>query len=541
MFYKNISIGKKIALVFSFVAVVCLMLGLFLSHALRGIQNRSLDFTDSVLPSIISVETLLNHITSIRSDQFALLLEDGTQVQKRRNTIMQEIEQTNQDLQSYGSTVVDQERPHYERFRKDWQQYIRVSHTFEQLVLQGQTAQAQQFLIQSRELSDNMEDSIAKLVQINLAFVRDSRSDLLDKIALIIKANIGSIGLLMLFMAGMTVFLTRQICPPLQAVVEQANAIASGNLTHRFDNRYMSNDELGLLAKASLKMQDNLRVIIEEVVTAATQLGVAIESVDTVSEHTTNGIQNQQREISLVATAMTEMKATVANVADNTETASQSAAAANDLARQGNRDVRQSLNEITQVAQEIEHAGSLVTELERESAQINMVVDVIRSIADQTNLLALNAAIEAARAGEQGRGFAVVADEVRTLAGRTQASTGEIIAIIETLQAKANQAKDVTGQTCEMIRHCVAQSRNTSEGIQQIEEAVSQIADMALQIASACSEQDAVSEELDRNIERINESSNAVAQDAYHTTEACHELGQLAARLQQSVAHFRLA
>ncbi|MGL4769886.1 MAG: MCP four helix bundle domain-containing protein, partial [Plesiomonas shigelloides] len=231
MFYKNISIGKKIALVFSFVAAVCMMLGLFLSHALHGVQNRSLDFTDSVLPSIISVETLRNHITSIRSDQFAILLEDGTQVQKRRNTIMQEIEQTNQDLQSYGSTVVDQERPHYERFRKDWQQYIRVSHTFEQLVLQGQTAQAQQLLIQSRELSDNMEDSIAKLVQINLAFVRDSRSDLLDKIALIIKANIGSIGLLMLFMAGMTVFLTRQICPPLQAVVEQANAIASGNLT----------------------------------------------------------------------------------------------------------------------------------------------------------------------------------------------------------------------------------------------------------------------------------------------------------------------
>ncbi len=143
--------------------------------------------------------------------------------------------------------------------------------------------------------------------------------------------------------------------------------------------------------------------------------------------------------------------------------------------------MQSSLMSITRVAEEIEQAGTLVTELERESAQINVVVDVIRGIADQTNLLALNAAIEAARAGEQGRGFAVVADEVRTLAGRTQASTGEIVAIIETLQARANQAKEVTGQSCEMIRQCVEQSEQTSNGIQQIEEAVAQIADMAIQ------------------------------------------------------------
>ena len=242
-----------------------------------------------------------------------------------------------------------------------------------------------------------------------------------------------------------------------------------------------------------------------------------------------------------MATAMAQMKATVADVAGNTEVASESASSANALARRGNQDVQGALVAITRVAEEMEQAGTLVAELERESAQINLVVDVIRGIADQTNLLALNAAIEAARAGEQGRGFAVVADEVRTLAGRTQASTGEIVAIIETLQARANQAKAVTSQSCEMIRQCVSQSEQTSSGIQQIEEAVGQIADMAIQIASVCGEQDAVSDELGRNVERINESSNEVATGADHTARACLELSQLAASLRQTIGRFRLA
>jgi len=288
-------------------------------------------------------------------------------------------------------------------------------------------------------------------------------------------------------------------------------------------------------------MQDNLRGLIEEVVAAVTQLGAAIEEVSAVSEQSAKGIQSQQQEISLVATAMTQMKATVADVAGNTESASESASSANALARSGNQDVQRSLVAITRVAEEIEQAGTLVAELERESAQINVVVDVIRGIADQTNLLALNAAIEAARAGEQGRGFAVVADEVRTLAGRTQASTGEIVAIIETLQSRANQAKEVTGLSCDMIRQCVTQSEQTGTGIQQIEEAVAQIADMAIQIASACGEQDAVSDELGRNVERINESANEVAQGADHTARACLELSQLAVGLRQTIGRFRLA
>ncbi|MGU5653298.1 methyl-accepting chemotaxis protein [Aeromonas allosaccharophila] len=543
MFYKNLSIGKKIAVVFAVIAAVNVIFGIFLSSELRGVRDRVLNFTDSTLPSVLSVETLLYDVSYVRRAQFALLMvNDSADLQARRSRIQQNIQKVDNAFHAYEATVgADHERQVFNQAKQQWLSYQRSVNEFDQLLVQGQQEQAKVQLFASNAAFGSLEQAVNALIDVNLGFVKENRSSLLGSVSMVISFAMVSIGSLLLFMMVMTWFLTRQICLPLQAVVAQANAIAAGDLTHQLERQHIGHDELGALAKASLKMQDNLRGLIEEVVAAVTQLGAAIEEVSAVSEQSAKGIQSQQQEISLVATAMTQMKATVADVAGNTESASESASSANALARSGNQDVQRSLVAITRVAEEIEQAGTLVAELERESAQINVVVDVIRGIADQTNLLALNAAIEAARAGEQGRGFAVVADEVRTLAGRTQASTGEIVAIIETLQSRANQAKEVTGLSCDMIRQCVTQSEHTGTGIQQIEEAVAQIADMAIQIASACGEQDAVSDELGRNVERINESANEVAQGADHTARACLELSQLAVGLRQTIGRFRLA
>ncbi|MFM5169888.1 methyl-accepting chemotaxis protein [Aeromonas veronii] len=543
MFYKNLSIGKKIAVVFAVIAAVNVLFGVFLSSELRGVRDRVLNFTDSTLPSVLSVETLLYDVSYVRRAQFALLMvNDAADLQARRSRIQQNIQKVDNAFHVYEATVGDEyERQVFNRARQEWQRYLSSVNVVDQLLIQGDLEQAKAQLFQSNPIYGELEKAVNGLVEVNLGFVKENRSSLLGSVSMVTTFAMVSIGALLIFMVAMTWFLTRQICLPLQAVVAQANAIAAGDLTHQLERQHIGRDELGMLAKASLKMQDNLRGLIEEVVAAVTQLGAAIDEVSAVSEQSAKGIQSQQQEISLVATAMTQMKATVADVAGNTEHTSESASAANTLARKGNQDVQRSLVAITRVAEEIEQAGTLVAELERESAQINVVVDVIRSIADQTNLLALNAAIEAARAGEQGRGFAVVADEVRTLAGRTQASTGEIVAIIETLQSRANQAKEVTGLSCDMIRQCVDQSEQTGTGIQQIEEAVAQIADMAIQIASACGEQDAVSDELGRNVERINESANEVALGADHTARACLELSQLAVGLKQTIGRFRLA
>ena len=543
MFYKNLSIGKKIAVVFAVIAAVNVIFGVFLSSELRGVRDRVLNFTDSTLPSVLSVETLLYDVSHVRRAQFALLMvDDAADLQARRGRIQENIRKIDEAFRAYEATVgADNERQVFNQAKQQWLTYQRSVNEFDMLLVQGLREQAKTRLFASNPLFGALEQAVNALIDVNLGFVKENRSSLLGSVSMVTTFAMVSIGALLIFMVAMTWFLTRQICLPLQAVVAQANAIAAGDLTHQLERQHIGRDELGMLAKASLKMQDNLRGLIEEVVAAVTQLGAAIDEVSAVSEQSAKGIQNQQQEISLVATAMTQMKATVADVAGNTEHTSESASAANALARKGNQDVQRSLVSITRVAEEIEQAGTLVAELERESAQINVVVDVIRGIADQTNLLALNAAIEAARAGEQGRGFAVVADEVRTLAGRTQASTGEIVAIIETLQSRANQAKEVTGVSCDMIRQCVTQSEQTGTGIQQIEEAVAQIADMAIQIASACGEQDAVSDELGRNVERINESANEVAQGADHTARACLELSQLAVGLKQTIGRFRLA
>ena len=223
-----------------------------------------------------------------------------------------------------------------------------------------------------------------------------------------------------------------------------------------------------------------------------------------------------------------------------TEDASELATSATNEAKESTRVVNETIIEIEKVANEIQNAGEMVAQLEQDTANISMVVDVISGIAEQTNLLALNAAIEAARAGDQGRGFAVVADEVRTLAGRTSQSTSEIISIIDKLQHRAKETGEATKNSCQLIQQCVGQSQIAGGSITQIESSVASIADMNIQIASACCEQNSVTDELSRSVESINQASTEVASGAKQTAQACSELSQLANGLQENISQFKL-
>ena len=234
------------------------------------------------------------------------------------------------------------------------------------------------------------------------------------------------------------------------------------------------------------------------------------------------------------------MNATVHDVAHNAVHAAEATREADQSSTQGKAVVDKTVDAIGEIAAEVEQAAQVIHELERESENIGSVLDVIKSIAEQTNLLALNAAIEAARAGEQGRGFAVVADEVRTLAGRTQASTAEIEEMITRLQSGANNAVNVMESSKTKTNIGVEQAAAAGSALEDITTAVDRIAEMNTQIASAAEEQSAVTEEINRNVANISEIAEHTSTGAEQTAQASEGLSRLASQLNAVVVQFRV-
>jgi len=300
-----------------------------------------------------------------------------------------------------------------------------------------------------------------------------------------------------------------------------------------------SSDEIGTAAKAINSMLGKFRNSLQRVSSSTTQLATAAEETATITEQTNTAIQNQLSETTQIATAMNEMSATVQEIANSTEKAANAAREAKEETGKGHEVVQQTMDGIAKLASEIESATQVINQLEQDSADISGILDVIQGIAEQTNLLALNAAIEAARAGEQGRGFAVVADEVRTLASRTQSSTHEIETMIGKLQSGAQKAVGVMSTSTQMAQEGVENAAATSNSLDAITDAVSHISDMSTQIAGASEEQGAVAEEINRNIVRINDMAEQTASGATSTSQASDELSRLAVELQHLVQEFK--
>ncbi|EPL04057.1 methyl-accepting chemotaxis transducer [Pseudomonas sp. CF161] len=334
------------------------------------------------------------------------------------------------------------------------------------------------------------------------------------------------------------VIITRQITRPLRETLAVVERIASGDLTQ--DVRVTRRDELGVLQQGIARMGVTLRELISGIRDGVTQIASAAEELSAVTEETSAGVNSQKIETDQVATAMHEMTATVQEVARNAEQASLAAAAADGEARQGDKVVAEAITQIERLASEVVRSTDAMSVLQQESDKIGSVMDVIKAVAEQTNLLALNAAIEAARAGEAGRGFAVVADEVRALAQRTQKSTEEIEALVAGLQNGTQQVANVMNNSRSLTDSSVELTRKAGVSLENITRTVSNIQSMNQQIAAAAEQQSAVAEEISRSIINVRDVSEQTAAASDETAASSVELARLGNQLQMMVSHFRV-
>ncbi|WLH30542.1 methyl-accepting chemotaxis protein [Pseudomonas canadensis] len=541
MSLRNMNIAPRAFLGFAFIGALMLFLGVFALNQMSKIRAATEDITLSSVPSIRALDEFTQLTLRLRVLSYRLLTNREPEVQQKT---LEAFELRNQQIRTaqgiYEKLIESsEERSTYDEYVRLLGQYHQIEERMKSLSRASQVEELRTLL--NTELLSNSEQVnavLTRLLDINNKMALATNKDAEDQYNMAFNMVVSLLVIATLLTLLFAWLLTRSITLPISQALEAAEEVAEGNLTRPI--KVDGNDEAGRLLAAMAKMQDKLRDTLQRIAGSATQLASAAEELNAVTDESARGLTQQNNEIEQAATAVNEMTSAVEEVARNAVSTSEASRNATTSAGDGRDLVQETVSAIERMSGDVQATATLIGDLANESRDIGKVLDVIRGLADQTNLLALNAAIEAARAGEAGRGFAVVADEVRALAHRTQQSTSEIERMIGSIQAGTEHAVDSMRNSTERAESTLNIAKGAGMSLDTINTAIVEINERNLVIASAAEEQAQVAREVDRNLVNIRDLSVQSATGASQTSAASSELSRLAVDLNGMVGRFRL-
>ncbi|NNA87757.1 methyl-accepting chemotaxis protein [Pseudomonas gessardii] len=541
MSLRNMNIAPRAFLGFACIGALMLFLGIFALNQMGKIRGATENITLRSVPSIRALDDFTQLTLRLRVLSYRLLTNREPDVQQKT---LEAFELRNQQIraaQGVYEKLIDsrEERSAYDEYVRLLGQYRQIEERMRSLSRNNQTEELRTLL--NTELLNNSEAVnavLTRLLDINNSMANDSNQKAAEQYDAAFNLVVALLALATALTVLFAWLLTRSITLPIAQALSAAEKIADGNLTQPI--KVDGDDEAGRLLLAMHKMQEKLRDTLQRISGSATQLASAAEELNAVTDESARDLTQQNNEIEQAATAVNEMTSAVEEVARNAVSTSEASKNATASAGDGRDLVQETVSAIERMSGDVQGTATLIGALAEESRDIGKVLDVIRGLADQTNLLALNAAIEAARAGEAGRGFAVVADEVRALAHRTQQSTSEIERMIGSIQVGTEQAVDSMRNSTERAESTLNIAKGAGMSLDTINSAIVEINERNLVIASAAEEQAQVAREVDRNLVNIRDLSVQSATGASQTSAASNELSRLAVDLNGMVGRFRL-
>ncbi|MBW4795774.1 methyl-accepting chemotaxis protein [Pseudomonas tolaasii] len=541
MSLRNVRIGLRASLSFGVLASMLVIVGMFGLGQMAKLRESALVIEESWMPSIENIHDAAACIAAIRLESLRLATTDESRVRDTSKSLITRQRSELQTLLEHHEELLsgDEERVMFKQLKADVNTYVTIVAQMVDLVDKDQQQDAIDLLTsrlapQGTVLNKSLEDMIS--------FNQQGVQNAADSAAQMYSSAQWVVGLIILCALVATLLLawllTRSIAAPIAQALTVARTIAAGDLSQPVV--VTGHDEPAQLLTALATMQQQLRSTIHGISESAQQLASAAEEMSSVMEQSTRGLQAQNDEIEQAATAVNEMSAAVDEVAGNAVSSAEASKASDEDSKHGHYQISETISSIQNLVDEVLGASNKAEGLAVQAQDISKVLEVIRGIAGQTNLLALNAAIEAARAGEAGRGFAVVADEVRSLAQRTQDSTEEIEQMITGIQQGTQDTVGALNSSAEHAGQTLQRANSAGSALEKITAAISQISQRNLVIASAAEQQALVAREVDRSLVNIRDLSTQTAAGATQTSAASQELSRLAVDLNAMVTRFVL-